>query len=84
MAVGPGEAAQYVHRDQNNRPEAMSDEKELTVSCMFALSEFTRENGATIVIPGTHRLPTATVLRGAEFDSDEIARAEMDVGRGMI
>jgi ectoine hydroxylase-related dioxygenase (phytanoyl-CoA dioxygenase family) len=84
MAVGPGEVAQYVHRDQNNWPEAMSDEKELTVSCMFALSEFTRENGATVVIPGSHTLPAATVLRGAEFDPDEIAYAEMAVGSGMI
>ena len=84
MAVGPGEPAQYVHRDQNNWPEALSAEKELTVSCMFALSEFSRENGATVVVPGSHRLPADEVLRGADLDPDEIAHAEMERGSGMI
>jgi len=84
MAVGPGEPAQYVHRDQNNWPEALSAEKELTVSCMFALSDFSRENGATVVVPGSHRLPAHEVLRGADLDPDEIAHAEMERGSGMI
>ncbi|MEM7272314.1 MAG: phytanoyl-CoA dioxygenase family protein [Actinomycetota bacterium] len=85
MAVGPGEPAQYLHRDENNWPEAVADDRELTVSCMFALSEFTMANGATVVQPGSHRL-TAGVRRGpAQSDAEfPTAYAEMPAGAGMI
>lgn len=85
MAVGPGERAQYLHRDENNWPEAVADGKELTISCMFALGDFTRENGATIVLPGSHRLP-AGIRRGDDDGDDrfERAMAEMPTGSGMI
>lgn len=93
MAVGPGEPAQYLHRDENNWPEAVADGKELTVSCMFALNDFTVANGATVVLPGTQRLP-AGVRRGDDQVDDgsgdratagpEPASAEMPAGSGMI
>ncbi len=85
MAVGPGEPAQYLHRDENNWPEAVADGRELTVSAMFALGDFTRDNGATVVQPGSHRLP-AGVRRGpADSDGEfETAFAEMPAGSGMI
>lgn len=85
MAVGPGEPAQYLHRDENNWPEAVADGKELTVSCMFALGPFTAANGATVVLPGSHRLP-AGVRRGDDEGDErfERARAEMPAGGGMI
>lgn len=85
MAVGPGERAQYLHRDENNWPEAVADGKELTISCMFALGDFTRENGATVVLPGSHHLP-AGIRRGDDDGDDrfERAMAEMPTGSGMI
>ncbi len=85
MAVGPGEPAQYIHRDENNWPEAIADGRELTVSCMFALNDFTIENGATVVQPGSQTLP-AGVRRGDAdgFDEFETAYAEMPAGSGMI
>ena len=83
MAVGPGEPAQYLHRDEGNWPEAVADGKELTVSCMFALSDFTRANGATVVVPGTHSLP-AVSRRGDGVEGRSPAYAEMPAGSGMI
>ncbi len=83
MAVGPGEPAQYLHRDETNWPEAIADGREITVSCMFALSDFTRSNGATVVIPETQNLPAA-VIRGGNFDDEETAYASMPAGSGMI
>jgi len=83
MAVGPGEQAQYLHRDENNWPEAVTAEREITLSCMFALSEFTRANGATVVVPGTQTLPPGLV-RGYEATEDEVAYAEMPAGAGLI
>ena len=83
MAVGPGEPAQYLHRDETNWPKAIADGREITVSCMFALSDFTRSNGATVVIPETQNLPAA-VIRGGNFDDEETAYASMPAGSGMI
>lgn len=83
MAVGPGEPAQYLHRDENNWPEAVAADREITVSCLFALSDFTRENGATVIVAGSQRRPPGLV-RGAEASPDEIAYAEMPAGSGLI
>ena len=83
MAIGPGEPAQYLHRDENNWPEAVAADREITVSCLFALSDFTRENGATVVVAGSQRRPPGLV-RGAEASPDEIAYAEMPTGSGLI
>ena len=82
-AIGPGEPAQYLHRDGDNWPEAVAADREVTVSCLFALSDFTRENGATVVVAGSQRRPPGLV-RGAEASPDEIAYAEMPAGSGLI
>lgn len=85
MAVGPGEPAQYLHRDENNWPEAIADERELTISCMFALNDFTKENGATVVKPGSQVLPAGVRREGSPSDDDfATAYAEMPAGAGMI
>ncbi len=58
IEIGPGEPAQLVHRDQwafDFFPFPAGFEVEC--HCMWAMSEFTEENGATRVIPGSHRWP---------------------------
>jgi ectoine hydroxylase-related dioxygenase (phytanoyl-CoA dioxygenase family) len=56
ISIGPGEAAQRLHRDDSvypvTRPHA-----ELVINTMWALDDFTTENGATLVVPGSHRWP---------------------------
>ncbi|MEM9651938.1 MAG: phytanoyl-CoA dioxygenase family protein [Actinomycetota bacterium] len=84
MAVGPGEPAQFLHRDEGNWPEAVADGRELTVSCMFALSDFTRENGATVVRPGSQAVPIGVYRGGGQTGEFETAYAEMPAGAGMI
>ncbi len=85
MAVGPGEPAQYLHRDENNWPEAVADGRELTISAMFALGDFTEANGATVVLPGSQGLE-AGVRRGDDEGDDRFERAyaEMPAGSAMI
>ncbi len=53
IEVYPGSPAQYVHRDAENWPEAF-DLGELLVASIVALTDFTAENGATRVVPGSH------------------------------
>lgn len=56
IAIGPGEKAQEVHRDQwafDFFP--FPNGYEVQCNTIWALTDFTEENGATRVIPGSHR-----------------------------
>lgn len=61
IEIWPGSFAQVPHRDQDIWLGA-SRAGELMVNAMWALDDFTAENGATLVWPGSHRgddaLPT--------------------------
>ena len=81
MIIGPGQSAQWLHRDADNWPLVLGpNERPVTISCMFALTEFTAETGATRVVPGSHRWSdferTAT--------DDEVIQAVMPAGSGLI
>lgn len=53
IEIGPGEAAQFLHRDDLIWPHPYP-KPEMEVTFIFALNDFTRENGATCVVPGSH------------------------------
>ncbi|MCU1394647.1 MAG: hypothetical protein JWM34_3075 [Ilumatobacteraceae bacterium] len=81
MIIGPGEAAQVLHRDAGNWPMMnRPDGPEVTVSCMFAVSDFTAEVGATRVVPGSHRWDDYR----RRADEREVTQAVMSAGSGMI
>ncbi|MDR3512559.1 MAG: phytanoyl-CoA dioxygenase family protein [Caulobacteraceae bacterium] len=52
IAIDPGEAAQVLHRDETLWPVRLAFERMANV--MWALDDFTLENGATRLIPGSH------------------------------
>lgn len=56
IQIGPGQGAQVLHRDDNaflwRHP---TNGREGRVQIMVALSDFSEENGGTLVIPGSHR-----------------------------
>jgi len=56
ISVGPGEPAQRIHRDQWAF-DMFSFPKGFEVQCntIWAMTDFTAENGATRIIPGSHR-----------------------------
>ena len=66
MDRGPGSEQQMIHRDQdvwvhccNLKSSAQADSvapaSEIQLASMIALVDFTRANGATCVVPGSHR-----------------------------
>ncbi len=54
IAIGPGEVAQPLHPDDAIYPVARPH-PELVVNVMWPLQDFTSDNGATRVVPGSHR-----------------------------
>ncbi len=52
--IGPGERAQPIHRDDELYDIAMPH-RNLVCNTMWALTDFTEENGATRIVPDTHR-----------------------------
>jgi ectoine hydroxylase-related dioxygenase (phytanoyl-CoA dioxygenase family) len=54
--IGPGEAAQVLHRDDNVYP-LPRPHPTVVVNTMWALDDFTEANGATCLLPGSHLDP---------------------------
>ena len=77
ISIGPGEIAQPVHRDDDVYP-LERPHRDLVVNTMWALDDFTEENGATIVFPGSH---TDTEKKPVE---SEARRAVMPAGSLMV
>jgi hypothetical protein len=72
IEIASGERAQVLHRDGAIYPLALAG-AELQVSALWALTDFTEENGATRVVPGSNGEPlTALELprrsRGSPYD----------------
>ena len=76
IAIGPGETAQPIHRDQwafDFFPFPKGYEAQLNT--LWAMTDFTAENGATRVIPGSNQLDDK--LRFVHEDTEP---AEMEAG----
>ncbi|HTV94869.1 MAG TPA: phytanoyl-CoA dioxygenase family protein [Steroidobacteraceae bacterium] len=54
IEILPGESDQQLHRDDTPYPIQIAG-LELQIGVMWAFNEFTAENGATRVVPGSHR-----------------------------
>jgi ectoine hydroxylase-related dioxygenase (phytanoyl-CoA dioxygenase family) len=52
--IGPGETAQGLHRDDVVYPLPWPHQQ-VVLNTMWALDDFTVDNGATLIVPGSHR-----------------------------
>ncbi len=77
--IGPAEKPQILHRDDGLLPFVHPGPQALC-NTMWALTDFTEPNGATHVIPGSHRWDDGR-LPGPD---DEVARAVMPKGSCLI
>ncbi len=75
VSIGPGEKAQILHRDRGMYGGYIPRKIEPLLGCVWAITEFTKENGATQVVPTSH-----TWDKSREPLLEEIAYAEMKPG----
>jgi ectoine hydroxylase-related dioxygenase (phytanoyl-CoA dioxygenase family) len=78
IEILPGEDDQVLHVDDSVYPLRLGS-TQLQISAMWALEDFTAENGATRVVPGSHHTPVYTGFRMDESD-DAIVQAVMPRG----
>lgn len=75
IEIHPGETAKELHRDEDDLYPVISTDLEYQVSAMWALDDFTVENGATRLQLNSHRHN-----RGCEIDEAAIVQAVMPSG----
>src|SRR5437763_8468402 len=76
---GPGSDRQFLHRDEDVWIHLPRPHAQVQLASVIALVDFTAENGATLVAPGSHhweigRMPT----------DDELVAAEMAAGSAVV
>lgn len=78
ISIGSGEKAQVLHRDDGVYPIARPH-RELVLNTIWALDDFTEENGATSIIPGSHKWTDKTPK-----GDGSVIRATMPAGSVMF
>ena len=88
IAIGPGEPAQYLHRDQTGWPwfnQLLPDGPEIIVIAMVAVTDCTEANGATRIVPGSHLRPDGEPDDADwVFDPARSVPAEMTAGSVLL
>lgn len=86
---GPGSEEQWPHRDEAVWSDVPRPHPELQLASVIAFVDFTADNGATRVVPGSHRWPDRWLLPAEQMaltipEPEQIAFAEMPAGSAVI
>ena len=79
IQIEPGESSQILHRDRGLWGGYIPRRIETQFSTVWAINDFTKENGATQVVPGSHKWD-----KNRQPLPEEIAYAEMKAGSVFI
>lgn len=77
--IDPGQGAQVLHRDRYAWDKHLSPEVEPQFNTLWALTDFTKQNGATRVVPGSNHWKWQQ-----EAKADQICQAEMSRGSVLL
>jgi len=86
---GPGADDQVLHRDEAVWSDMPRPGPELQLASVIAFVDFTRDNGCTRVVPGSHKWPDRSmspmeqIMQGPP-DAEKIAYAEMPAGSAVV
>lgn len=79
IRIQPGQVKQPLHRDRLAWGGFLQDSIEPQFNTIWAVTDFTQENGATQVVPGSNNWEA-----GREANHDEVQYAEMKAGSVLI
>ena len=75
LEIGPGAREQVLHREENSFTFFPLPRPNIIVASMWAVTDFRADNGATLLVPGSHKGPAER-----KAARDEILNAEMPAG----
>jgi len=75
LQVGPGAREQVLHREEDSFTFFPLPRPNIIVASMWAVTDFRADNGATLVVPGSHKWPEDRIATPSE-----IRNAEMPAG----
>ena len=78
---GPGADEQWLHRDESVWSDVPRPHPELQLASVIAFVDFTRDNGATRVVPGSHRWPDRALLPAEQMRSRRPRRSRSPTPR---
>ncbi len=79
IEIRRNETAQPLHVDDGSWPRAAWEASPLVMNVMIALTDFTSENGATVIAPGSHRWPSER-----QASSADVCQAVMPAGSAAV
>jgi len=83
IQIGPGETAQRLHRDQW-KYDQVDFPNDVELNGMWAVTDFTEANGATRVIPGSHRGSNAEQFTHADTEPAEMPAGSLLLYTGRL
>ena len=83
IEIGPGESAQRLHRDAW-KYDQVDFGFEVELNGMWAITDFTEANGATRIVPGSHRLANEARPDPAEAVPAEMAKGSLLLYTGLL
>ena len=83
IEIGPGETAQRLHRDAW-KYDRVDFGFEVELNGMWAITDFTEANGATRIIPGSHRWPHDAVPDRADTIAAEMPKGSLLLYTGLV
>ncbi len=75
LEIGPGARRQILHRDHESFSFFPDPKPNIVLAAMWAMTDFRADNGATLVVPGSH-----TWEKARKPKDDEVYAAEMSAG----
>lgn len=85
ISLSPGQGGQPMHRDQWAWDQhAFPPGKEVELAAIYAMSDFTVENGATHVLPGSHREADHLAHRRSDSEQAVMRRGSALVYTGSV
>ena len=86
---GPGAEEQWLHRDEAVWSDVPRPHPELQLASVIAFVDFTRSNGATRLVPGSHRWPDRQLSPAEQMTRpapapEQMAYAEMRAGSAVV
>ena len=84
ITIHPGGEAQVLHRDRGAWGDYLPAEIEPQLNTIWALTDFTKENGATRCVPGSHKWDWSQKANPEQIINSEMSKGSVFIYNGSV